>query len=145
MSQDDLKLDHQVCFPVYALSREVIQRYRPLLDQLDITYPQYLVLLILWECEPKTVSQLGDKLHLDSGTLTPLLKRMEQKGFIFRSRSAKDERVVEISLSPTGVSLKKEAECIPSKIMEALGISMKELSDLQLIVNKILHQIKKCD
>lgn len=77
-----LKLDNQICFPVYALSREIVGRYRPLLDQLDITYPQYLVLLVLWEHQEQSVSQLGEKLYLDSGTLTPLLKRLEQKNWL---------------------------------------------------------------
>lgn len=142
MSEDILKLENQVCFPVYALSREIIQRYRPLLDEIDITYPQYLVMLLLWENEKQTVGQLGEKLHLDSGTLTPLLKRLEQKGIINRKRSSNDERVVEISLTNTGMILEKKAACIPLKVVEELGITIDELKNLQLIVNNILTKIK---
>lgn len=143
MSNEILSLDRQVCFPVYALSREIIQHYRPMLEDLDITYPQYLVMLVLWEWKKQTVNQLGEKLCLDSGTLTPLLKRLEQKGLINRTRSNVDERVVEISLTNNGEGLKKAAESIPEKLVAALNITMQELNGLQFIVNKILHKIKK--
>lgn len=141
MGSDYLKLDKQVCFPLYALSREITQRYRPMLDKLDITYPQYLVLLVLWENRKQTVNQLGEELRLDSGTLTPLLKRLEQKGIVNRSRSSTDERVVEISLTEAGLAMKKKAAVIPGKLVKAMGISTEELEQLQCIVTKILGQM----
>lgn len=143
MNEESLKLDQQVCFPLYALSREIIQRYHPFLHSLDITYPQYLVLLVLWENKKQTVNQLGEKLLLDSGTLTPLLKRLEQKGFVNRTRSSVDERVVEISLTKIGAAMEKEVGFIPGKLVAALGITTEELKQLQFIVNKILNKIKQ--
>ncbi|MFT3740816.1 MAG: MarR family transcriptional regulator [Breznakibacter sp.] len=140
--EDVLKLNSQVCFPIYTLSREIINRYRPFLDELDITYPQYLVLMVLWEKEPQTVGGLGDALHLDSGTLTPLLKRLEQKGFISRKRKRGDDRVVEISLTHEGHTLKCKVAQIPPKVVEAMGITAEELMELKQIVIKILDKSK---
>src|SRR5579885_1180591 len=102
------KLDKQLCFALYEASRATIDLYRPLLDELGITYPQYLVLLILWERGTCSVKELGGLLHLDSGTLSPLLKRLEATGFIKRQRRAADERVVDISLTETGQALKSQ-------------------------------------
>jgi MarR family transcriptional regulator, organic hydroperoxide resistance regulator len=139
---DELKLKNQVCFPIYTLSREIINRYRPILEELDITYPQYLVMMVLWENEPQTVNQIGEKLYLDSGTLTPLLKRLEQKGFIYRNRKQCDERVVEITVSDTGKVLKTKAALIPQKVVEVMGVSVEELMELKQIVSKILNKTK---
>ncbi|NTE04601.1 MarR family transcriptional regulator [Agrobacterium tumefaciens] len=135
-----LKLENQVCFPLYAFSREVTQLYRPFLDDLGLTYPQYLVMLILWEEKEQTVNQLGEKLYLDSGTLTPLLKRMEQKGIINRTRSTADERVVVISVTDIGEKMKESANCIPAKLVEALGLSLDDLNQLKQIVTKALKR-----
>ncbi|GGH27190.1 MarR family transcriptional regulator [Sphingobacterium alkalisoli] len=140
--EDYLKLDKQLCFPIYALSREVIQRYRPLLDEIDLTYPQYLVLMVLWEHQQQTVNQIGGKLLLDSGTLTPLLKRLEQKQLVIRQRSKTDERVVEISLTDEGKQLRTKAEQIPLKLIQELGISLEEITVMKNIINKLL-KIKK--
>ncbi|MBO9633096.1 MAG: MarR family transcriptional regulator [Chitinophagaceae bacterium] len=140
--KDDLILSHQACFPLYALSREITTIYRPLLDALHITYPQYLVLMVLWENEGQTVNQIGERLRLDSGTLTPLLKRMELKKMITRKRKESDERSVEIHLSPSGKALKKEAAKVPAQMVEALGISDEEVNQLKRIANKILDKIK---
>lgn len=139
--ESSLKLKQQLCFPLYAVSRQITQVYKPLLDDLDITYTQYLVLMVLWECGKQTVNQIGEKLLLDSGTLTPLLKRLEQKELVSRKRSNVDERIVEIALTPSGNKLKKKASCIPAKIFEQLGISMKETEALKNISHKILNQI----
>lgn len=136
--EDLLKLEHQVCFPVYAFSREITSLYRPLLEELDLTYPQYLVMLVLWEEKEQTVNQLGEKLHLDSGTLTPLLKRLVLKGIVERTRSKVDERVVVISLTEHGLDMKAKAQCIPGKIMKTLGLSIDELLVLKGIINKVL-------
>ncbi|BFH70886.1 MAG: MarR family transcriptional regulator [Paenibacillus dendritiformis] len=113
-----LKLDNQLCFAIYAASRELTKLYRPLLERLELTYPQYLALLALWEHDGMTVKELGLRLYLDSGTLTPMLKRMEQQGLIRRARAAEDERKVILSLTGKGRSLKKEAACIPARLAE---------------------------
>jgi MarR family transcriptional regulator, organic hydroperoxide resistance regulator len=115
--------------------------YRPLLDALDITYPQYLVLMVLWENEAQCVTQIGGRLHLDSGTLTPLLKRMESKGIVHRIRKSCDERVVEITLTEKGRKLKKEAQKIPGKIVKCLGITESELVQLRKITSNILKKM----
>lgn len=138
-----LKLDNQICFPVYALSREIVGRYRPLLDQLDITYPQYLVLLILWEHQEQSVSQLGEKLYLDSGTLTPLLKRLEQKKLVTRSRSKEDERIVKIKLTSEGQSLQKKAASIPKQLFEDMKVPEEELKQLKTTIEKILTTLNQ--
>ncbi|AQX85079.1 MarR family winged helix-turn-helix transcriptional regulator [Elizabethkingia bruuniana] len=138
-----LKLENQICFPVYALSREIVSRYRPLLDQLDITYPQYLVLLILWEHQEQSVSQLGEKLYLDSGTLTPLLKRLEQKKMVTRSRSKEDERIVKIKLTSEGQSLQKKAASIPKQLFEDMKVPEEELKQLKTTIEKILTTLNQ--
>ena len=138
--EDLLKLEKQICFPAYAFSRNLTNLYRPLLAKLDITYPQYLVLMILWEHKHQTVNQLGEKLYLDTGTLTPLLKRLEQKGIIDRTRSKVDERVVMISLTATGIQMKEKAEHIPMELVKCLDVSMDELLQLKWLLNKLLNK-----
>ncbi|SHL85131.1 DNA-binding transcriptional regulator, MarR family [Flavobacterium xanthum] len=135
--KDQLHISEQVCFPVYAFAKEIINQYRPLLEALELTYPQYLVMLVLWEYKEQTVNQLGDKLKLDSGTLTPLLKRMETKAFVTRIRSTVDERIVNISLTEKGVALKEKAACIPQQLMEAMNVSAEDLLLLKNIITKI--------
>ncbi|MCL7988242.1 MarR family transcriptional regulator [Sphingobacterium sp. lm-10] len=138
-----LKLNNQLCFPIYALARDIIAAYRPFLEAIDITYPQYLTLLVLWEKQEQTVSQLGEQLDLDSGTLTPLLKRLEQKGLVYRRRSTTDERSVLITLTEAGVSLQAKAANIPAKLMQAMPVSSEELETLQRIICKIRKNIHK--
>lgn len=135
-----LKLSNQRCFPIYLLSKEIVNIYRPILEEFDLTYPQYLVLMILWEKQPQSVSQLGDELHLDSGTLTPLLKRLEQKEIIKRQRAVSDERIVEISLTEKGMELREKAEVIPQKITEKINITQEEAETLRNIINKIIKK-----
>lgn len=135
-----LKLSSQRCFPIYLLSKEIVNMYRPILEEIDLTYPQYLVLMVLWEKQPQSVSQLGDELHLDSGTLTPLLKRLEQKEIIKRQRAATDERIVEISLTEKGMELRKKAEKIPQRISEKINITPEESEILRNIINKIIKR-----
>ena len=142
MTEDFLDLKNQLCFPIYVLAKEIINQYRPLLEDLDVTYPQYLVLMVLWNEEEQTVGQLGEKLFLDSGTLTPLLKRMEHKEMIIRKRSLDDERVVNLSLTPKGKALKEQAKDIPLRLVASMGISESELIDLKNIVTKILNKQK---
>ncbi|MBD1386728.1 MarR family transcriptional regulator [Mucilaginibacter rigui] len=138
--EDLLKLENQICFPAYAFSRNLTNLYRPLLAQLDITYPQYLVLMVLWEHKTQTVNQLGEKLYLDTGTLTPLLKRLEQKGLINRTRGKHDERVVMISLTTSGAQLKEKAKHIPMELVKCANVSMDELLQLKTLLNKVLDK-----
>jgi len=140
---EQLKLTNQVCFPVYMLAKEVISLYRPILKELDLTYPQYLVMLVLWEEGDQNVSEIGAKLNLDSGTLTPLLKRLEQKKLLERKREVTDERVVKINLTELGKNIQKKAECVPSQIMTSLNISADKLTELKNIIEHILNQINK--
>ena len=114
--EPELLLDNQLCFLVYRLHRGITDLYRPVLAELGLTYPQYLVMLVLWEEQPLTVSRLGERLHLDSGTLSPLLKRLEAAGLVSRSRSRVDERSVVVSLTAAGRSLRRKAKDVPSKI-----------------------------
>ena len=137
------KLENQICFPLYVIAKEITGLYRPILDELDMTYPQYLVLMVLWEGDGLTVTHIGEKLYLDSGTLTPLLKRLESKGFISRKRKKEDERVVEVFLDEAGKQLQKKACEIPGKIQEKLGIQPEELLHLKDTVLKILNKIEK--
>lgn len=134
---NSLKLENQLCFPIYVLVRDIVNEYRPLLNELDLTYPQYLVLLVLWETDDMTVNQIGEKLFLDSGTLTPLLKRLEQKEIVTRVRSKKDERVVKIKLTKHGKDLQAKACEVPSKLAEKMNVSMEDLMDLRRIITKI--------
>ena len=112
---DCLKISNQLCFPLYACSKEIVKRYKPYLDPLDLTYTQYITMMIVWEEKEITVKALGEKLFLDSGTLTPVLKKLEQKGFVKRVRSKDDERNLIITLTKDGEELKKQASSIPAK------------------------------
>lgn len=131
MTDSDLKLDKQVCFALYAASRAVTQLYRPVLDALGLTYPQYLVMLVLWEHGPATVKHLGQELDLDSGTLSPLLKRLEGVGYVRRERSATDERSVVVDLTEEGAALRARAGRVPRKVMGATGMAPVELETLR--------------
>ncbi len=127
----ELRLDRQVCFALYAASRAVTQLYRPLLDALGLTYPQYLVMLVLWERGPVTVKELGAALDLDSGTLSPLLKRLEAAGLVTRDRRVDDERSVEVRLTAAGERLEHGAAEVPRKIANATGLAGAELAELR--------------
>jgi MarR family transcriptional regulator, organic hydroperoxide resistance regulator len=140
---DYLKLENQACFPVYALSRVLTAHYKPILDVIDLTYPQYLVMLILWEHRELSVKEIGEKLLLDSGTLTPLLKKLENKRLISRIRSTADERVMMISLSKNGAALKKKAVSIPESFKCSLGLSMEEMGSLRDTITVILERTKQ--
>lgn len=136
------RLDEQLCFALYSASRAVTAAYRPLLDELELTYPQYLVLLVLWEEEPCTVSHLGDRLHLDSGTLSPLLKRLESAGLVRRRRSATDERRVDITLTPEGRALEERAACIPDRLLgsnDSAGGDLAALREALHLITAEMH------
>jgi MarR family transcriptional regulator, organic hydroperoxide resistance regulator len=125
------RLDDQLCFALYAASRAVVQAYQSLLEPLDVTYPQYLVMLVLWEDDDVTVGHLGDRLHLDSGTLTPLLKRLEARGLIERRRARHDERVVEIHLTAAGRALKRKATAVPRELLCKAKLPLDQLVRLR--------------
>ncbi|KDE99823.1 MarR family transcriptional regulator [Mycolicibacterium aromaticivorans JS19b1 = JCM 16368] len=135
------RLDEQLCFALYSASRAVTAAYRPMLDELDLTYPQYLVLLVLWEEEPCTVSHLGDRLHLDSGTLSPLLKRLESAGFVRRQRSTTDERRVDITLTDEGRALEERAACIPDRLLGSGGSAAADLAALREALHLITTEL----
>ena len=143
--QDWLKLDAQLCFRLYAASRVVTRCYQPLLAGLALTYPQYLVMLVLWEQHQAqeaapTVKALGARLMLDSGTLTPLLKRLEQSGLIQRERRAQDEREVSIVLTGAGVALRERAVAVPPALVSKLGLSLDEVVALRTTLDKLLAE-----
>lgn len=129
--EDPLDLDRQVCFPLYAASNLLNRLYRPILAEMGLTYPQYLVMLVLWKQAPQTVGSLGDMLHLDSGTLTPLLKRMEQAGLVSRTRDAEDERRVLIDVTAQGAALRSDAVKVPAMLSAGLDIDDAALMDLR--------------
>ena len=136
---DCLKLENQLCFPLYAASKEVIRKYNPFLEKLNITYTQYITLMVLWENNNINVKELGKKLFLDSGTLTPLLKNLEKKGYLVRKRSSHDERNLVVSLTDNGIRLKEKAKDIPSKIGKCINLNPEESLELYKLLYKILN------
>ena len=143
MEFDCLKLENQLCFPLYACSREVIKRYKPFLDKIDLTYTQYIVMMVLWDCKDINVKSLGEKLYLDSGTLTPLLKKLESKGYIERNRSNNDERNLVISITKKGEDLKKEAKQIPESIGKCINLNESDAVTLYNLLYKVLNATKE--
>lgn len=144
MAYEQLKLENQLCFPLYAASRLVIQEYQPHLEKLGITYPQYLVLMVLWETDHIAVTEITHHLLLNTNTVTPVLKRMEAQGIITRQRSEEDERRVVISLTPKGKELQHEAASIPEKLVAGLTASNMKADDLQALkkqLDNIIHHL----
>ena len=144
MEYEQLRLNKQICFPVYAASRLIIRQYQPYLEKLGITYPQYLALLVLWEENNLTVNDIAARLFLNTNTITPLLKRMEAIGIINRTRSLSDERKVIISLTAKGLKLKEEAAIIPEKLIEGLGetdMNPGQLIELRNILTDLVHSL----
>ena len=142
---DGLQLDNQLCFKLYAASRAVIRAYKPMLDQLGLTYPQYLAMLVLWEWQQQppalpTVKALGERLLLDSGTLTPLLKRLEQQGLLQRKRSASDEREVHLALTPAGCALREQVLPLKSQLLCERGVDLDQVAALRSQVGVLLDQ-----
>ncbi|MEX3071248.1 MarR family winged helix-turn-helix transcriptional regulator [Vibrio alginolyticus] len=140
-ADESLMLDNQVCFPLYSASNAIIRTYRPLLDKLDLTYSQYLVMMVLWESDGISVKDIGARLHLDSGTLTPLLKRLELKGYIVRARSESDERVRVLKLSNEGVLLKQKALSVPTQMKCKIPLELNELILLKQLCEKVIHKL----
>ena len=137
-----LKLDNQLCFPLWAAAKEVVRSYTPFLEALDLTYTQYIALMALWERDGIGVRELGERLYLDSGTLTPLLKKLEVKGLITRTRSSADERAVIVKLTEQGRALKSKAARVPAQIASCVDLTLEEGMQLVGLLHKILHANK---
>lgn len=136
---DALKLENQLCFPLYACSREVIKLYKPLLDALDLTYTQYIAMMVLWERQQITLKELGRLLYLDSGTLTPLLKKLETKGLVTRIRDQADERSLLVSLTEAGSALRAQAASIPDQMAKCVDLAPEEAVTLYQLLYKLLN------
>ena len=139
---DCLKLENQLCFPLYACSKEITKKYKPILDNLNLTYTQYIAMMILWEHDSINIKALGEKLYLDSGTLSPLLKTLEKKGYIERVRNTQDERNLVIKLSNSGKKLKEKAVCVPESIGKCVNLSQTEAEQLYTLLYKVLRGTK---
>ncbi len=139
---DSIKLENQLCFPLYAASKEIVRRYKPYLDKLDLTYTQYITMMAMWEVKTTNVKELGEKLFLDSGTLTPLLKKLESKNYIMRRRSENDERNLIVEITPEGEALKELALSVPAGMTKCIVLSTEEKESLHKILNKILTNIE---
>lgn len=135
---ENLKLENQLCFPLYACAKEVVRRYTPLLEPLGLTYTQYITMMVLWEHKSISVKNLGQMLLLDSGTLTPMLKKMEKQGWLCRERSHEDERVVIVSITPAGECLKQRAADVPRKMSQCLAIDSDDAMKLYKLLKKML-------
>ncbi|MCM1121580.1 MAG: MarR family transcriptional regulator [Eubacterium sp.] len=136
---DCLKLENQLCFPLYACSKEVIRRYKPYLDELDLTYTQYIAMMVMWERKEVTVKELGRCLYLDSGTLTPLLKKLEDKNYVVRRRSKEDERNLIVSITQEGEELKERAVHIPASLGACVNVEPQEAQRLYQLLYKLLN------
>ncbi|MBR5113307.1 MAG: MarR family transcriptional regulator [Clostridia bacterium] len=140
---DALKLENQLCFPLYAAGKEIVKKYVPVLDKLGLTYTQYIAMMVLWQGDGISVKELGSKLFLDSGTLTPLLKSMEKKGFVKRQRSEADERVVSIYLTEEGRELREKALCVPEAVGKCVKLSPDEAMQLYTLLYKLLGNLSE--
>ena len=136
---DALKLENQLCFPLYACAKEIVRRYKPFLDELDLTYTQYIAMMVLWEHRSVNVKELGSLLFLDSGTLTPLLKKLESKGYVTRERSEADERVLNVTVTEQGMALREQAVDIPAKMAGCVCLSQEDAQTLYTILHKVMY------
>ncbi len=139
---ESLKIENQLCFPLYACAKEVVRRYKPFLDKIDLTYTQYIVMMVMWNRKRVNVKELGETLYLDSGTLTPLLKRLESKGLIKRERSHEDERALDVSITVKGEELKNEALEVPKEMGSCIKLTKEEASTLYNLLYKTLNCIE---
>lgn len=135
---DNLRLASQICFPLYAASKEIVKRYRPFLDDLNLTYTQYITMMVLWEQQRAHVKELGERLYLDSGTLTPVLKSLEAKGYVRRERSSRDERVLNVELTEQGEALRARARAVPDAVYGSINLSTEESQTLYTLLYKLL-------
>lgn len=138
---DALKLENQLCFPLYACAKEIVRAYTPLLNELGLTYTQYITMMAIWEHKELRVKDVGDLLYLDSGTLTPLLKKLEEKGFVSRRRSDADERDVIVSITPSGEALKEKAVHIPERLSSCIDIEPQKAKELYDLLYEVLDKI----
>ena len=138
-----LKLENQLCFPLYACSKEIVRSYKPFLDKIYLTYTQYITMMVLWEKKKVNVKTLGKCLFLDSGTLTPVLKKLESKGFINRERNAADERNLEVTITPAGEKLRDEALFIPENIGSCVRLTSDEAKELYRLLYKVIGNIRE--
>ncbi|MDD3368491.1 MAG: MarR family transcriptional regulator [Lachnospiraceae bacterium] len=134
-----IRLQNQLCFPLYACSKEIVRRYKPYLDELDLTYTQYIAMMVLWEKKEVTVKELGEALYLDSGTLTPLLKKLESKGYLTRARMESDERNLRVTLTKEGEAVQEKALGIPEKMNCCVKLDSEDAKELYRILYKILN------
>ena len=135
---DNLRLANQICFPLYAASKEIVKRYRPFLDDLNLTYTQYITMMVLWEQQRVHVKELGERLYLDSGTLTPVLKSLEAKGYVRRERSSCDERVLNVEPTEQGEALRARARAVPDAVFGSINLSTEESQTLYTLLYKLL-------
>ena len=140
---DELMLGNQLCFPLYACSKEIVRRYKPFLDEIDLTYTQYIAMMVLWEEKKVNVKELGSRLFLDSGTLTPVLKRLEQKGLITRQRDEKDERVLIAEITDEGEALKERAVEVPHKMAGCVKLDEQDAKELYRILYTLLEEFEE--
>lgn len=138
---DILKLENQLCFPLYVCAKEVVKKYKPFLDELDLTYTQYIALMVLWEKREINVKTLGKYLFLDSGTLTPVLKKLESKGYISRTRATEDERILMIQITEDGMKLREQAVEVPRKMEGCVKLDSKEVGVLYRLLHKMMDNI----
>lgn len=138
---DALKIENQLCFPLYVAAKEVVKKYKPYLDEIDLTYTQYITMMIMWDKKQINVKQLGECLYLDSGTLTPLLKKLEAKGYVTRERSTDDERNLIVSITDSGEALKEKAALVPVQMQGCIDLSVEETTQLYTLLYKILGQL----
>ena len=141
--KNPLKLESQLCFPLYACSKEIIKLYKPFLDKLDLTYTQYITMMVMWEYKSITAHELGEKLYLDSGTLTPMLKKLESKGYIERSRSKLDERNLDVTITEAGIKLREKAIEVPGRLSQCLPLDADKALQLYKSLNELLALLKK--
>lgn len=137
---DALKLDNQICFPLYACSKEIVRQYKPFLDKLNLTYTQYIAMMVIWEEKELSVKDLGKRLYLESNTLTPVLKTLEKNGFVRRQRSSEDERVLLVSVTDAGMALREQALEVPKQMNGCFSLSPEEAAQLYKILHKIMEQ-----
>lgn len=138
---DALKLENQLCFPLYACAKGVVAKYKPFLDEIGLTYTQYIAMMVLWERKSVNVKTLGESLYLDSGTLTPLLKKLEEKQFVSRERSSEDERSIVVTVTPEGERLRKRAEKIPEQIAKCIDIPADDAMKLYKILHRVMAKL----
>ena len=137
-----LKLENQICFPLYACSKEIVKKYTPFLEEIDLTYTQYITMMVLWEHNEMNVKELGKYLYLDSGILTPVLKKLEQKGYVTRKRDTRDERVLNVAVTEIGMQLREKAVDVPAKMGSCVSLDAEDAKKLHEILHKLIKNFE---